>query len=48
VDDQTVDIDETTGEVLDAMTREGRAFAGAAAAARPSQMMPTQQPPQRW
>jgi biopolymer transport protein ExbB/TolQ len=47
VDDQTVDIDETTGEVLDAMTREGRAFAGAAAAARPSQMMPTQ-PPQRW
>jgi biopolymer transport protein ExbB/TolQ len=48
VDDITVDVDETTGEVLDSMTREGRAFAGAAAAARPSQMgMPTQ-PPQRW
>jgi biopolymer transport protein ExbB/TolQ len=41
-------VDETTGEVLDSMTREGRAFAGAAAAARPSSMgMPTQ-PPQRW
>jgi biopolymer transport protein ExbB/TolQ len=47
VDDMTVDVDETTGEVLDSMTREGRAFAGAAAQARPSQMMPTQ-PPQRW
>jgi biopolymer transport protein ExbB/TolQ len=47
VDDMTVDVDETTGEVLDSMTREGRAFAGAAASARPSQMMPTQ-PPQRW
>ena len=48
VDDMTVDVDETTGEVLDSMTREGRAFAGAAAVARPSQMMPTQNPPQRW
>ena len=49
VDDVTVDVDETTGEVLDSMTREGRAFAGAAAVAAPSQMgMPPTQPPQRW
>jgi biopolymer transport protein ExbB/TolQ len=47
VDDATVDVDETTGEVLDSMTREGRAFAGAAAA-RPSQMGMPAQPPQRW
>ena len=47
VDDITVDVDETTGEVLDSMTREGRAFAGAAAG-RPSQMGMPQQPPQRW
>jgi biopolymer transport protein ExbB len=40
VEDFTVDVDETAGEVLDGMTREGRAFAGAAAAARPSQGMP--------
>src|SRR3954463_10968985 len=33
VDDMTVDADETAGEVLDSMAREGRAFAGAAAAA---------------
>jgi biopolymer transport protein ExbB/TolQ len=45
IDESTVDIDETTGEVLDSMTREGRAFAGAAS--RPSQAVPTQ-PPQRW
>jgi biopolymer transport protein ExbB len=45
VDDATVDVDETTGEVLDSMTREGRAFAGAAG--RPSQAVPAQ-PPQRW
>jgi hypothetical protein len=47
VDDITVDVDETTGEVLDSMTREGRAFAGAAAG-RPSQAGMPQQPPQRW
>jgi biopolymer transport protein ExbB/TolQ len=47
VDDITVDVDETTGEVLDSMTREGRAFAGAAAG-RPSQMGMPAQPPQRW
>lgn len=41
VDDFTVDIDETAGEVLDGMNREGR---GPAAMSR---QMPTQ-PPQRW
>ena len=47
IDESTVDIDETTGEVLDSMTREGRAFSGAVG--RPSQGgMPTQPPPQRW
>jgi biopolymer transport protein ExbB/TolQ len=51
VDDITVDVDETTGEVLDSMTREGRAFSGGhGGGGRPSQMgMPAapQQPP-RW
>jgi len=47
VEDFTVDVDETAGEVLDGMIREGRAFAGAAAAARPSQGMPVA-PQQRW
>ena len=42
MDEITVDVDETTGEVLDSMTREGRAFAGARAAQPPTQ------PPQRW
>jgi biopolymer transport protein ExbB/TolQ len=44
MDDVTVDVDETTGEVLDSMTREGRAFA--VGGARPQ--APTSQPPQRW
>jgi biopolymer transport protein ExbB len=46
VDDYTVDVDETAGEVLDGMMREGRAPAMAAqmAAGRPPQ--PPQ--PQRW
>jgi biopolymer transport protein ExbB/TolQ len=43
VDDFTVDIDETAGEVLDGMNREGRGPAGAAMA-RPI----TPQQPQRW
>ncbi len=46
IEDMTIDIDETTGEVLDSMMREGRS-GYAAAAARPSAHMP-QQPPQRW
>ena len=37
VDDVTVDVDETTGEVLDSMTREGRAFAGARGCGRARQ-----------
>jgi biopolymer transport protein ExbB/TolQ len=44
VDDFTIDIDETTGEVLDSMMREGRAIAGAGAAAMQQQRMP-QGPP---
>jgi biopolymer transport protein ExbB/TolQ len=47
VDDITIDVDETTGEVLDSMTREGRAFAGAGAP-RPSQAMPVPPQPPRW
>jgi biopolymer transport protein ExbB len=48
IDDMTIDVDETTGEVLDGMVREGRAYAGSAPQPRPSQMnMPTQPPP-RW
>jgi biopolymer transport protein ExbB/TolQ len=43
VDDFTVDIDETAGEVLDGMNREGRAPAGAGMA-RPT----SPQQPQRW
>jgi biopolymer transport protein ExbB len=42
VDDFTVDVDETAGEVLDGMNREGRGPAGMAA--RPM----TPQQPQRW
>jgi biopolymer transport protein ExbB/TolQ len=44
VDDFTVDVDETAGEVLDGMNREGRNAAGAGMA-RP---MTTPQQPQRW
>jgi biopolymer transport protein ExbB/TolQ len=43
VDDFTVDVDETAGEVLDGMNREGRAPAGAGMA-RPG----SPQQPQRW
>jgi biopolymer transport protein ExbB len=49
VDDVTIDVDETAGEVLDGMLREGRAYGAAPAQmqARPSQMgVPAQ--PQRW
>ena len=42
VDDFTVDVDETAGEVLDGMNREGR---GPAQMSRP---MAPQSPPQRW
>jgi biopolymer transport protein ExbB/TolQ len=48
VDDVTIDVDETTGEVLDAMTREGRAFSGTS---RPTGQAPTTTnppPQQRW
>jgi len=44
VDDFTVDVDETAGEVLDGMNREGRGGAAAAAMNRPM----TPQQPQRW
>jgi hypothetical protein len=46
VDDFTVDVDETAGEVLDGMMREGRGVAamGAMGGGRPAP--PTQ--PQRW
>jgi len=44
VDDFTVDVDETAGEVLDGMMREGRGVAAAAPMGRPN---PPQQP-QRW
>jgi biopolymer transport protein ExbB len=47
VDDITIDVDETTGEVLDSMTREGRAFSGGGAP-RPSQSMPVPPQPPRW
>jgi biopolymer transport protein ExbB/TolQ len=49
VDDMTIDVDETTGEVLDSMIREGRAFAGSrgGTAVPATQAHPTQ-PPQRW
>jgi biopolymer transport protein ExbB/TolQ len=51
VEAATIDVDETTGEVLDSMMREGRAGAAAMAAApRPTGGMPIpgQPPPQRW
>jgi biopolymer transport protein ExbB len=49
VDEMTVDVDETTGEVLDSMTREGRAFAGGGVPqGRPSQMGIPAQPQPRW
>ncbi len=51
VDDITLDVDETTGEVLDSMTREGRALAMGAPAPRPSGgNLPAQMPgqPGRW
>lgn len=46
VDDFTVDLDETAGEVLDGMLREGRSLS--AGGARPQQPQPTQPPQQRW
>jgi|1186.fasta_scaffold340494_2 biopolymer transport protein ExbB/TolQ len=45
VDDFTIDVDETAGEVLDGMNREGRGPAAAAAMGRP---MTNPQQPQRW
>ncbi len=48
VDDITVDVDETTGEVLDSMMREGRAM-GQGGGAPPAGRAPTgQQPAARW
>jgi biopolymer transport protein ExbB/TolQ len=49
VDDFTVDVDETAGEVLDGMMREGRGpmmGGGPMGGGRPSMQMPQQ--PQRW
>jgi biopolymer transport protein ExbB/TolQ len=48
VDDFTVDVDETAGEVLDGMMREGRGpmMGGGGGGMRPSMQMPQQ--PQRW
>src|SRR5438270_642652 len=49
VDDFTVDVDETAGEVLDGMMREGRApMMAAQMGGGGGGRMPPQQPPQRW
>jgi biopolymer transport protein ExbB/TolQ len=44
VDDFTVDVDETAGEVLDGMAREGRGLSQSAPMGRP----PSPPQPQRW
>jgi biopolymer transport protein ExbB/TolQ len=46
VDDFTVDVDETAGEVLDGMNREARG--GGGGGGMPRQTMSTPQQPQRW